>query len=113
MPLYKPDIGQMQDHLTEKTVRNLNDIARIVNGLDDSNISPRAGIKASKIDWTGFNFNQTPIIVVPDEAYRLCVWIISSLKTVTNVCERAACTGVLLTATGDLVIEPLAELLII
>jgi len=113
MPLYKPDIGQMQEHLTEKTVRNLNDIARIVNGLDDSNIAQRAGIQASKIDWTGFNFKQTPIVIVPDEAYRLCVWIISSVKTVTDICERAACTGVLLLATGELIIEPLAELLII
>lgn len=114
MPLYKPDIGQMGKNFLEKVIRNLNDIARVINNLGDENIRPKAGIKASKIDWTGFDFGQNINIVQPTEAFKLCVWRIYGPKTITMDCERAAVTGVEMYGdTADLIIEDDAELLIL
>lgn len=59
---YNPDISNLDRNLPQKISRNLYDISRVLKNLDDDNIRQNAGIKASKIDFTGFDL--TPYVNV-------------------------------------------------
>lgn len=86
-------------------VKNLANLARVVNNLDNNNIAKGAKIHHSKIDFTGFDFStifnntETPV-----QAMVLRDWVIRDNRVVmTDKTYRA--TDVQIGAGGDLTVN--------
>jgi len=95
MPLtrpYKPDIAYMEKDLVNTIIRNLNDIARVIN----------REITADEIDFSGFQFPSTGDF--EEENYFVKKWRISDREEVTAD-ETYATTGIVFEEGGRLIIE--------
>jgi hypothetical protein len=90
---YKPDVAYLEQDLVNTLIRNLNDIARVIN----------REISADEIDFSNFTFPSTDGIS-EEENYFVKKWRISDAQIIPAD-EIYATTGVVFTGEGRLRID--------
>lgn len=113
MPKYTPDVSNLRQnqsnfltHFLNRFISNVRDIARTVNNLDNSNISPNARINHTKIDFTGFDLGKADpgneIDATGTEYVK--IWRVSSDQTVPSD-DIYATTGVDVKEDGNVIVD--------
>lgn len=90
---YKPDIAYLEQDMVNTLIRNLNDIARVIN----------REISAEDIDFSSFTFPSTDAIS-EEENYFVKKWRISDSQVIPAD-EIYATTGIVFSGEGRLKID--------